>query len=68
MRGNNAPKSEQQPASELFATKESVKPTQFMLPQSLKNQLRDAAYTERRSMSEIVREALEQYFNTSIGQ
>ena len=49
------------PAPELFDSRSTLKPTQFLFPDDLKDQLRDRAHVERRSMSDIVREAVEQY-------
>jgi hypothetical protein len=64
MRGQKPPTDETAtpaPAPELFDSRASLKPTQFLFPDDLKDQLRERAYVERRSMSDIVREAVEQY-------
>lgn len=49
------------PPAELFEARPNVKPTQFLFPDELKDRLRERAHVERRSMSELVREAVEQY-------
>lgn len=41
----------------------SGKPTQFLIPDALKERLRERAHVERRSMSELAREALQQYLD-----
>jgi hypothetical protein len=47
---------------ELFRpARPNLKPTQFLIPEDLKAQLRERSYREDRSMSEIVRTAVEQY-------
>lgn len=67
MRGKtNDPKDKVVPASvELFEKPESdLVPTQFLLPKSLKTELRLRSAQEGRSMSQMAREALEQYLKS----
>lgn len=67
MRGKtNDPKDKVAPAPvELFEKPESdLVPTQFLLPKSLKTELRLRSAQEGRSMSQMAREALEQYLKS----
>ena len=53
-----------EPASAgLFEPRQNSKPTQFLFPDELKDRLRERAHVERRSMSELAREAVEQYLS-----
>lgn len=49
------------PTPDLFDSRAALKPTQFLFPDDLKDQLRERAHIERRSMSDIAREAVENY-------
>lgn len=51
------------PPADLFDARPGLKPTQFLFPDDLKDELRERAHIERRSMSEIVREAVEKYLH-----
>lgn len=50
-------------AADLFESRQNFKPTQFLFPDELKDRLRERAHVERRSMSELAREAVEQYLS-----
>lgn len=75
MRGNTDPKApgkKAQPVgkaqsaepAELFAKRTDLVPTQFLLPKALKAALRERSFHDERSMSDLAREALEQYLKS----
>jgi hypothetical protein len=49
------------PTPDLFDSRAVLKPTQFLFPDDLKKRLRALSFEQDRSMSDIVREAVEQY-------
>lgn len=75
MRGNTAPKTsgkktqsvgtpQSAEPAELFTKRSDLVPTQFLLPKALKAALRERSFRDERSMSDLAREALEQYLKS----
>lgn len=63
MRGTKpTPKAGPAESAELFENRSDLEPAQFMLPKALRKELKIAAVNEERSMSAILRDALEAYF------